>query len=394
MNQQNILPGHQSHLACNGTFTLGEHPSRILTFRDADLTLRDMVAVVRAAALQGFDELVGELGADPIALRRRRGVSIDADPEDMVALDPLAQLLEDAATRLDCPDFGLRLAARQDSRSLGVLALVIQNAATLAQAVTDGSRYLLAHSSAYEVVVDDISSLDPAWATVRFAVRVHESTPQRQLIDACVGYMHRLAFITTQGRSRPRAISLPHTPVAGAEVYRRFFSAPVRFEQPYAGLHADRASLHARLGPADPMIRQLAIDHISAGLDPARATRHSDLVRNALVRSLGIGRGTKTEIAALLHQHPRALQRRLDREDTSFEQIRTQVYRETALRYLRETDLPLAQIGAVLGFSEQSAFTRACVRWFARPPSQVRAAARASSHHAIEIAASLDNRRR
>jgi transcriptional regulator GlxA family with amidase domain len=38
--------------------------------------------------------------------------------------------------------------------------------------------------------------------------------------------------------------------------------------------------------------------------------------------------------------------------------------REEAERYLRDTDMPLGQLAALLGYSEQSVLTRACRRWF------------------------------
>lgn len=87
---------------------------------------------------------------------------------------------------------------------------------------------------------------------------------------------------------------------------------------------------------------------------------------------MGIGRGTRVEIAALLSLHPRTLQRRLNELGTSFETTRDEVYRKTALRYLRQTDIALAQVAASMGYSERSAFTRACNRWFGRSASVVR----------------------
>ncbi len=326
--------------------------------------------MVRAGALQGFDELVRELGGNSEALRRRRGVAT-VDPDHLIWLDPVAQLLDDAATLLDSPDFGLRLAARQDARSLGMLAVAIQTAPTIAQAIATASRHLLVHSPAYEVVVDDADPLDAAWAMVRFSVRLEDDTPRRQLVEGCLGYLHRLAFDATRGGYRPRAVSLPHSPLAATDTYRRFFGVPVRFEQPYAAVHIDRERLQDTIASRDPQVQRLAIEHITRG-SPAATLRYTDLVRNILVRNLGVDRVTKPATATQLHLHPRALQRRLEREGTSFEKIRSQVHRAAALRYLRDTDLPFTHIAKVLGFSEQSAFTRACNNWFGRSPSAVR----------------------
>ena len=77
--------------------------------------------------------------------------------------------------------------------------------------------------------------------------------------------------------------------------------------------------------------------------------------------------------AALLGLNPRTLQRRLASAGASFDEIREDVYRTAAMHYLCETQMPLGQVAAALGYSEQSAFTRACRRWFGATPSTVRA---------------------
>ena len=329
-----------------------------------------MTFAVRAAALQGFSELVASLDGDADPLLARHGIESLDDPEALISLEATTRLLEDAATELTCPDFGLRLGRRQSPDVLGTLAVVVMNAPTVRTALADASRYLFVHSPAYEVVADDSSPLDPDGATIRFGVRLDDFSPQRQLVDGCLAVI--FGFVRLMGdASAVRAVSLPHTPVAPARTYRDYFSAPVHFEQPYAGLHVDRHLLETDLRPASESLRATALQHILQHYEyPERTT--ADLVRHALTRTMGMTRGTKGDIAALLSVHPRTLQRRLDDLGTSFETIREDVYRRAALRYLRETDIALAQVAAAMGYSEQSAFTRACSRWFGSAPSALR----------------------
>jgi AraC-like DNA-binding protein len=102
-------------------------------------------------------------------------------------------------------------------------------------------------------------------------------------------------------------------------------------------------------------------------------------VRQALIRTMGAGSSKKNDIAALFRMHPRTLQRRLEDEGATFETIREDVYKNAALRFLRETDIPLKQLAGALGFSEQSALTRSCARWFGTSPSRIRR--RVDWHH-------------
>jgi AraC-like DNA-binding protein len=77
-------------------------------------------------------------------------------------------------------------------------------------------------------------------------------------------------------------------------------------------------------------------------------------------------------IASALHVSPRSFQRKLQEQGQSFTQLVDGVRRELAERYLADAALDLTDIAFLLGFSEQSAFTRAYKRWSGRAPAAVR----------------------
>jgi len=64
----------------------------------------------------------------------------------------------------------------------------------------------------------------------------------------------------------------------------------------------------------------------------------------------------------------RSLQRRLQSQGISFDDIADRVRRNRAIEYLRQTVLPLAQVSSLLGYTESSTFNRACKRWFGVTP--------------------------
>ena len=51
-----------------------------------------------------------------------------------------------------------------------------------------------------------------------------------------------------------------------------------------------------------------------------------------------------------------------------FEDIVDRLRRERASEYLPYSAIPLAQVAALLGYSDQTALTRACRRWFGESP--------------------------
>lgn len=70
--------------------------------------------------------------------------------------------------------------------------------------------------------------------------------------------------------------------------------------------------------------------------------------------------------------HPKALQRRLAAEGTTFTALLDQVRRQAAELYLRDPTVTLAHLARQLGYAEPSVLTRACQRWFGMTPTQYR----------------------
>jgi AraC-like DNA-binding protein len=79
-------------------------------------------------------------------------------------------------------------------------------------------------------------------------------------------------------------------------------------------------------------------------------------------------------VARRLGTSPRTLQRRLDAEGTSFVAEVDHVRRMRAETFLRAPDVSIAEVSWLLGFAEQSAFTRAFRRWTGAAPTEWRRA--------------------
>ena len=95
-------------------------------------------------------------------------------------------------------------------------------------------------------------------------------------------------------------------------------------------------------------------------------------VRGLLERLMPTGRPTGQQIARLLNRSPKALQRALLAEGSSFSGLLEQTRIGLALRCVRDPDLPLSDVAQYLGFSDQSSFNRAFRRWTDATPRQYR----------------------
>jgi AraC-like DNA-binding protein len=88
------------------------------------------------------------------------------------------------------------------------------------------------------------------------------------------------------------------------------------------------------------------------------------------------GRPTAERAAAVLGIHRRTMARRLSDEGLTFKDLVRDLRFEMACDMLATSNAPMAQIAEMLGYSDQTVFSRAFSRHFGHPPSQLRKAQR------------------
>ena len=79
-----------------------------------------------------------------------------------------------------------------------------------------------------------------------------------------------------------------------------------------------------------------------------------------------------SHVASNLNMSARTLRRKLREEKTSFRNLVDELRMEMAIRYLRETDLPVEHISESLGFSDVANFRQAFRRWTKAAPHKFR----------------------
>lgn len=94
-------------------------------------------------------------------------------------------------------------------------------------------------------------------------------------------------------------------------------------------------------------------------------------VRDLLFADLG---RTSDEIARRLNMSPRTLMRKLRDAGLGFQDIKDELRRDLAIVHLGRDDVPLTEIGYLLGFSSPPVFHRAFRRWTGMSPGAYRSA--------------------
>jgi AraC-like DNA-binding protein len=95
-------------------------------------------------------------------------------------------------------------------------------------------------------------------------------------------------------------------------------------------------------------------------------------LQQVLLKLLPEGKATLPHVAVELNSSVRSVQRKLASYNLSYQTLLNSVREQLARRYLTRTNLSLAELALLLGYSDQSAFTRSFKGWTDNSPGDFR----------------------
>jgi AraC-like DNA-binding protein len=170
----------------------------------------------------------------------------------------------------------------------------------------------------------------------------------------------------------PKAVTFVHAEPPCAAEYEALFGGPVQFSSARDSMTLSLADVNKHLAGANPQLARLNDQVMIEYLGKLDKENIIDRVAATVVEMLPSGGVTDEKVAAQLNMSGRSLQRRLQEAGTTFRSLIEEVRRELAATYVRDPAVELVEIAFLLGFSDQSAFSRAFKRWTGHTPSEFR----------------------
>lgn len=313
------------------------------------------------ALLQEFEVDIDEV-AEGLEIRRE-----DLFADNRIPFRSALQLLDRCAQASGCDHFGALLGTRFEFSAFGLIAEALKSAPTLRDAIDDFVSVQPGFSQGlcwYFVPFDDCAAFG-----VAVYDRKHRGREQ--------SYGFNVAFAVngiralSDGNVDPIEVHFNHRAPRDPTAYRSLLRCPIMFNQDQTCILLSRKSVDWQNPRADPARRKqlLATIRKSTGQDrlPALVRLRHEL-RPLFSRNISSLDAT----AARLGMHPRALNRRLEREGTTFSEERDRARYLMACELLGATDLTVGAIAAAVAYENHSAFVRAFRKWSGSSPSDWR----------------------
>lgn len=323
------------------------------------------------AWLHGIRDMLVSAGLDPAPIFADAGIAAEhvGDPHQRIPSDQLSRLWN--VITAASGDEAISLASSDCPRpaTLDLVTYTMMTAPNLETALQRFIRYLriISDAAKFDLVPDGARGM---WLTL--SVEGSELAVPRQ---RCEFILITILNICRWICSKPInlvAIEFEHEEPGSTQAHARAFCGPLTFNARRNGLLIAAADLAAPLPAANARLSELHEKFACDFLERMDSARITSRVRDIIVRSLPDGDPPRSVAAEALSISERTLQRRLQEEGTSYQDLVDHTRRELARGYLADQNAALGQVAFMLGFADQSTFCRACQRWFNMTPGQYR----------------------
>ncbi|MEM9618779.1 MAG: AraC family transcriptional regulator [Pseudomonadota bacterium] len=312
--------------------------------------------VAKGCAPEPLKEILG-FGAEPFENVARRYSN-----ETVIAMMHKAEALTGDTT--------IGLAAGRDFRPSTFLdiGLALISSATLREA--------LAINEKYQALTQQLGkthfSVSADKAVISWRPYIDDAERMRPITEAVfAGYAVFGRWLTWLYDKEIAGMHFRHRRTAHAAESDNLFGCEVTYGARLDEMHLDPALADMPLPNANKDLLDVLCARLDRQLKELRAPMTAQTETYHCVQAmLADGSLSLARVAKALGTSERTLRRRLSQEGASFRTVVEAARKEACEVYIRERKKSIAEIAQAVGYSEQSAFTRAFRNWYGAPPSE------------------------
>lgn len=292
------------------------------------------------------------------------------DPNIRFPVHKMSRVWQLAVQRTGDPCFALTLASHANPSMYNALGMSMVSSRTLGDAIKRGCRFSQVASDAATVFLRE---RDDGNVEMVLQIAVEQATVvSLEAIEAFMATTTQILRSISRHGLQPIEVHFRHSREPERAAYEGFFQAPLVFAAREYKIVIPHAALAYKCDQANPELAENIDTWMSEYLARFDANSLSVQVRRLLAEKLPDGEYKQDDVASALAMSTRSLQRSLQKEGVRFKELLEMTRQDMALKYIEEKQLSIIEICCLLGFSDQSNFTKAFKRWTGKTPYSYR----------------------
>lgn len=269
------------------------------------------------------------------------------------------------------PALGVRLGQIIEPKDFGIVGYVLTACSTLGQALTRYGRF-------QTLVLSELSTqVEVSSGVIRHRWNLHDVDTQ---LSAEYGVSMFIALYQSLigKKVAPIKVGLPFETPENPVLYEELFGCPVEFNTECLMADVPASVMWMTITSSDPYMRKI-FDGQAEAMLKAEVKKPSESfeaffesLQQHILMAMKDGDTSAKSVAKQMGYSTRSFYRILEEAGYSYRGVISGLRRRLAKKYLMDESLSYSDIAMLLGYSEQSAFTRAFKDWMGMTPGEFR----------------------
>lgn len=316
-------------------------------------------------------QAIDSYGLDSKAIFARENVDLDElkKPNSRISTIKMIEIWRQAIEQSQDPCIALRVAKYFRPTAFSALGMAL--AASL------NAYDALKRAAKYSQIISDGSTtnFEESQDTVAFVITARSPLLAPLNIHGVEGLLASLVNVlrTIAGDDLPiKEVHFQHDGALQQDQFNAYFACPVIFNSTFNKVVFNKQDTLAEQAFANSVLTCTLDEWIENYLQSFKEDLISTKVKKYILKNLAYGELDQQKVARELALSSRMLQRKLKDEGTSYTELLDECRHKLAIKLISQNKLALSEVTYILGFSDQSNFSRAFKRWTGQTPNHYR----------------------
>ncbi len=308
-----------------------------------------------AQAIDGYG-----VDSQPLFVKANIDINELKKPNSRIPIEKTLHFWRQALEATQDPYIAITVAKHFKPTAFSALGMALAASRNVYDALYRAARYSQMISDGSNTFIDEESE------SVAFVIKARPplNAPVSQYgIESLICTIFNILKSIAGDTLKVKEVHLQHAFTGKLAPYEEFFGGPIYFSANTNQIIFHKKDILEEQAFSNSALTCTLDEWIEEHLDQYKENLVSTRVQKYILKHIASGEVDQKKVASELALSPRMLQRKLKDEGTSYTDLLDSCRHKLAIKLISQNKLPLSEVTYILGFSDQSNFSRAFKRW-------------------------------